>query len=305
MKFKDLLYYPILALWMLASSLPLRVHYFFSDWLLFPLLFYVIRYRRGLVARQLADSLPELDAGERMTVERKFYHTLCDYIVETLKMATMSPGEIRQRVEFTGVDTLQELMAREKKNINLTYLGHFGNWEWMSSVALHMFSTVEFSQVYHPLHNAVLDRLMMRGRERFGGKCISMKETLRHILRVKQQGSYEIVGLIADQCPKWEATHQWCTFLHHDTSFLIGGEMIGKRVDAVITYLDVSRPYRGHYKADVKILTTEPLKYKDFELTELYARTLEESIHRAPHLWLWTHDRWKRSHEEWQRRRRQ
>ncbi|MCD8302282.1 MAG: lysophospholipid acyltransferase family protein [Prevotellaceae bacterium] len=302
---KSCFYYPALALWLLTSSLPLRVHYFFSDWLLFPLLFHIIRYRRRLVARQLADSLPELGEQELRAVERRFYHTLCDYVVETLKMATMSPGEIRRRVEFTGVDTLQELMAREGKLINLTYLGHFGNWEWMSSVALHMLPAVGFSQVYHPLHNALLDRLMRRGRERFGGECVSMRETLRHILRVRGQNHYEIVGLIADQCPKWEATHQWCTFLHHDTSFLVGGEVIGKRVDAVITYLDVSRPSRGHYKADVKILTTQPNTYKDFELTELYARTLEESIRRAPHLWLWTHDRWKRSHEEWLQRGRQ
>ncbi len=296
--------YPAFALWWLLSLPPLRVHYFLSDWVLFPLVYYVVRYRRRLVRRQLAESLPELGGAERIDVERKFYHMLCDYVVETVKMLTMSAGEMKRRVEFVAIDKLQQTMVDEGKPINLAYLGHFGNWEWMSSAVLNLRPGFGFAQVYHKLHNSVLDQLFLRSRERLGGRCVPMQETLRHIVRTHSEGGYEIVGFIADQCPKWEAMHQWCDFLHHDTSFFIGTEVIGKRVGAVICYLDITRPRRGYYRAEVKIITTTPGDYKDFELTERYVRLLEESIHRNPHLWLWTHARWKRTHEGWEQRQR-
>ena len=49
------------------SRLPLRVLYVLSD-CLFPVVFYVVRYRRRLVQRQLADSLPEKTAEERRRI---------------------------------------------------------------------------------------------------------------------------------------------------------------------------------------------------------------------------------------------
>ncbi len=296
--------YPAFALWWLFSLLPFRVLYLFSDCLLFPLLYYVVRYRRPLVRRQLSESLPELTTEERKAIERRYYHTLCDYIVEIIKMLTISPKEMKRRVQFVGVDSLQEMMTRKGKLTNLTCLGHFGNWEWMSSVAMQMTEDFDFAQVYHTLHSRVVDELFRYNRERFGGKCITMKETLRHIIATRQRGRHEIIGLISDQCPKWEAMHQWCDFLHHETSFFIGAEAMGKRLGAVVTYLDVTRPRRGYYRAEVKLITDQPEAYDDYEITELYARMLEQSIRRDPHLWLWTHARWKRTREEWEKRRR-
>ncbi|MCD8266936.1 MAG: lysophospholipid acyltransferase family protein [Prevotellaceae bacterium] len=294
--------YPAYALWWLLSLLPLRALYLLSDCLLFPVLYHVVRYRRRLVRRQLNESLPELSAEERLATERKFYHTLCDYIVETLKMTTLSPEEMRRRVQFVGVDTMERKMKAEGKLLNLVCLGHFGNWEWLSSAALYM-DLCAFSQVYHTLHSRVVDELFRHNRERFGGKCITMKETLRHIIGTMRRGEYEIVGLIADQCPKWEAMHQWCDFLHHETSFFIGAEAMGKRLGALVSYLEVTRPRRGYYRAELKLITDRPEAYGDYQITELYARMLEQSIRRDPHLWLWTHDRWKRTRKEWERRR--
>ncbi|MBU3808757.1 MAG: acetyltransferase, partial [Candidatus Phocaeicola faecipullorum] len=39
-----------------------------------------------------------------------------------------------------------------------------------------------------------------------------------------------------------------------------------------------------------------------YELTDRYAALLEEMIRREPAYWLWTHNRWKRTKEEWERR---
>ena len=111
-----------------------------------------------------------------------------------------------------------------------------------------------------------------------------------------------MIGLIADQSPKWEAMHHWTRFIGHETSFFIGTERIGKQMDALIFYVHVTRPRRGYYNCRIVPISWEPAKEPDFALTDRYAQQLEEQIRETPELWLWTHNRWKRTREEWEKR---
>ena len=45
-------------------------------------------------------------------------------------------------------------------------------------------------------------------------------------------------------------------------------------------------------------MSEEAQNEKKFSLTENYYRLLEGSIKRAPEYWLWSHNRWKRTREE-------
>lgn len=292
--------YLLFGLLWLLSRLPMRALYVLSD-LLFPIVYHVTRYRRALVRRQLADSFPGSTALWRRQVERRYYHFLCDYFVETVKLLHMSGAEIERRVTFDGLEELQAGMREHGKQFALAYLGHYGNWEWVASFCRHLDPDFGGAQIYHPLKNHLMDRFFIRLRRQFGGECVPMKDTLRHILGQRGQAKHEIIGFIADQAPKWEAMHHWTRFLHHDTSFFIGTEQIGKRVGACIVYVHVTRPRRGYYHCQVKVLTWEPKDYKDYDITDLYAHALEEQIKEQPWLWLWSHNRWKRTHEEWLR----
>ena len=49
------------------------------------------------------------------------------------------------------------------------------------------------------------------------------------------------------------------------------------------------------------LMTTEPKKTKEWEITDWYFKMLEESIRREPANWLWSHNRWKRTHKEFDR----
>ena len=137
-------------------------------------------------------------------------------------------------------------------------------------------------QIYHPLKNKAADNFFLRLRTQFGGRCIAMKETLRHILTVRRQGGSECMAFIADQSPKWEAMHHWTPFLHHPTSFFIGTEKIGKQMDAAIFYVHVTRPARGHYVGQVMPITYTPGQHADYEITDTYARLLEAQNTPAP-----------------------
>lgn len=294
-------YYIAYALWYLLSLLPLWLLYFVSDLLFFPT-YYLARYRRKIVRRNLTGSFPEKDLKKIVRIEKRFYHFFCDYIVETIKLFSMSEEQMKRRMVFKGVDHIVNAMEKEDKNFCFVYLGHYCNWEWIASLPYWCPDDVKCGQIYHPLYNKAFDRLFLRLRNQFGGECIAMKETLRRIIEMKRAKQKCIIGFISDQAPKWNSIHHWCDFLHRETPVFIGTEKIGKQVDALIYYADVKRTRRGYYLCEFKPLTHRPKEVPDYELTDRFTHLLEEMIKERPDFWLWSHKRWKRTKEEWIRR---
>ena len=101
----------------LTSLLPLRLHYFLADVLVFPLVFHILKYRRALVQRNLCDCFPEKSEQERQEIERKFYHWLADYMVETLKEFSISRREMMRRMEFVNLAEVEAEMERSPNSI--------------------------------------------------------------------------------------------------------------------------------------------------------------------------------------------
>lgn len=291
-------YYVVFALWYVLSLLPLRVLYVLSD-LFYYLLYYVVRYRRKVVRKNLIGSFPDKTLPEICRIEQGFYHFFCDYVVETLKQFTLSREQLMKRMTFEGVDEIVEKMHAQDRTFCFVYLGHYCNWEWIASLPYWVPDDVLCGQIYHPLYNKAFDRLFLRLRQQFGGECIPMKETLRRIIELKRARRKTIIGFISDQAPKWNSIHHWTEFFHRETPVFIGTEKIGKQVDALIYYADVRRIRRGYYHCAFRPLTDHPKSLPDYELTDRYVQLLEEMITRAPSFWLWSHNRWKRTKERW------
>ena len=294
-----ILYYIILAIWYVFSLLPMSVHYVISD-LLFWILYKVVGYRRDVVWKNLTESFPEKSEEELRKIERGFYHFFCDYLVETVKLMTISKGEMKRRIVFKNAELVDEIMG-SGQSIAL-YLGHYCNWEWVSSVPLWVNPNAWCGQVYHPLENKDFDKLFLKIRKRMGAHSIAMQDTLREVVKHKRKKQPIIIGYISDQKPHWVNIHHWVDFLHHDTPVLTGTERIVNKMNHAVLYLEIQRVRRGYYEAEFKLVTREPQKMKEYELTDIYFEMLEKSIRRAPEFWLWSHDRWKRTREEFNER---
>ncbi len=294
-----LLYYIVLAVWYLLSLLPMWVHYILSD-LMFILLYYILGYRKKVVSNNLATSFPEKTKEELRQTERGFYHFFCDYLAESVKLMTISRKNLKQRLVFKGTELVNQCV--EEGQSCAVYLGHYGNWEWITSLPLWVTPKAQCGQIYHPIENKDFDRLFLRLRQRMGAVCIPMQDTLRKILEFRQQKQPVVIGYISDQKPHWVNIHHWVDFLHHDTPVLTGTERIARKVNHAIFYMDVRRIRRGYYEAEFKLITREPQKMKEFELTDIYYQMLEKSIRRAPEFWLWSHNRWARTRQEFNER---
>ena len=109
-------------------------------------------------------------------------------------------------------------------------------------------------------------------------------------------------GYIADQAPKWQNIHCWLPFLNHDTPVFTGAERIMRKMNNVVFYVDIQRPRRGYYTITFQLITDEPNRLPEFEITRRFFQMLEESIRRDPVPYLWTHNRWKRTREEFDRK---
>ena len=295
----NILYYPLLAIWYLLSLLPLRVHYVISDGM-YLMLYRLLGYRRKVVRVNLRNAFPEKSEKELQRIERGFYHFFCDYLAESVKLMTISRENLRRRMVFKGTDIVDEVI--EDGQSCAVFLGHLCNWEWVTSLPLWVTPKAQCGQIYHPIENHTFDRLFLRLRQRLGAVCIPMKDTLREIISYRRKNQPVVIGYIADQKPHWVNIHHWLDFLHHDTPVLTGTERIVKKVNHAVFFLDVRRVRRGYYEATFKLITREPPKMPDYEITDAYFRLLEDSIRRAPEFWLWSHDRWKRTREEFNER---
>lgn len=289
------MYHIVFALWYVLSLLPLRVHYVFSD-ALYVLVYHVVRYRVRLVRKNLADSFPEKGEAERRQIERRFFRWFCDYLVETVKMFSMSEKEIRRRMQFEGIEQVNDDFRRGRSIT--AFLGHYCNWEWVCSLGLHIIPEGTAAQLYHPLESPLMDRLFLYSRQRFNAHCIEMKEAFKTLVSWQKQGRHSVTGYIADQAPGFSSMHYWPRFLNHDTPAYTGGERIARVLDTTVYYIDITRPRRGYYTARLVRMTDKPQEEPKFSITERYYRLLEQSIHRHPEYWLWSHNRWKRTREQ-------
>ena len=273
-------------------------HIVISD-MLFWILYIIIGYRRKVVWQNLKTSFPEKSEERLRKIERGFYHFFCDYLVESVKLMTISKKNLKKRLVFKGTEVVNEIV--ESGQSCAVYLGHYCNWEWITSLPLWVTPKAQCGQIYHPIENNDFDWLFLRLRQRFGAVCIPMQDTLRKIIEFRKDRQPVVIGYISDQKPHWVNIHHWVDFLHHDTPVLTGTERIARRMNHAVFYLDVRRIRRGYYEAEIKLITREPQTMKEFELTDIYYQHLEQSILRAPEFWLWSHKRWSRTREEFNR----
>jgi KDO2-lipid IV(A) lauroyltransferase len=294
-----IVYYLVTVVWYLLSLLPFWMHYLLSD-LLYVILYRIIGYRKKVVRSNLATSFPEKGEAELRKIERGFYHFFGDYIAESVKLMTISRKNLKKRMVFKGADAINEVI--ESGQSCAVYLGHYCNWEWITSMPLWVTPKAQCGQIYHPIENKDFDRLFLRLRQRLGALCIPMQDTLRKMLEFRKVGQPVIIGYISDQKPHWVNIHHWIDFLHHDTPVLTGTERIVRKLNHAVFYADVRRIRRGYYEMTIVPITREPQKMGDYELTDRYYQLLEESIQRAPEFWLWSHNRWSRTREEFNER---
>ena len=285
----------------LISRLPFPLLYALSD-VVYVVVYHLIGYRRRVVRQNLRTSFPDKSERELRDIERHFYHFFCDYLNETFKLLTISKEELRKHLEFRNIEQVETYLNQGRDCAAM--LGHYGNWEWLSatSIAFQPSTQAVTGLIYHPLYNKAFNQLFIDIRESQGGTCIPKKLILRYLAEFRRKQQHSLMGYISDQGPKWENIHLWIPFLNHETAVFTGGERIMRKMNNAVFYVDMERPCRGKYVFTFKLITDQPQAMEEHAITKRFFAMLEESVRREPRYYLWTHNRWKRTHEEFDRR---
>lgn len=278
----------------ILSRQPLWMHYVWADILIYPLMYHVVRYRRKLVLKNMTLCFPEKSEKEIQALCKRFYHCFADHIVEIIWGYMAPKEEVTARFTFDQEGEKQVIADLLEHGGIMGMLAHMGNWEWTAEWHNHIapHGGMEYN-IYRQLKNKTMDELMLDIRRRRGGDCIEKDLLLRKMVSLRKSGTPITYGMLSDQKPSPQNAHFWTEFLHRETSFLDGSEVLGQKFGYPCYFVYTTSPSRGHYHARLIKLDGKGFEGQDYPITRQYAALLEQNIREQPEQWLWTHNRWK------------
>ncbi len=282
----------------LLSRLPLAVLYGIAS-VLGWLAFRVFPYRMHVVRENLTRAFPQFDEPELRAVVRGYYLGFAQVLVEVIKSVSMSPEEIRRRVRIVNLDAARTHLERGQSV--LLVAAHQCNWEWML-LALSLELGYPLDAAYKPLTDSWAEREMKKLRTRFGAHLVPAKRLLADI--ISRRDVVRAIAMVADQEPTTSEHKYWTRFLNRDTAFYMGPEEITRVTRFPAFFIAMRRTARGCYEMQLEPLSGGGPARLPGELTETYARRVEQQIHAAPCDWPWSHKRWKLKRSVYQQRQR-
>ncbi|WP_369048668.1 lysophospholipid acyltransferase family protein [Tenacibaculum sp. UWU-22] len=277
--------YPLI--W-LISILPFRILYGLSD-LFFILLYYVIGYRKKVVYANLKLAFPEKSEEELKKLTKKTLHHFTDFIFESIKTFTISKNAIKKRYKYKNIEVLTAL---EKENRGVIFTGiHYANWEWV--IYLAQLTTLLPVGVYTKVENKYYEKMIKSSRTKFGAVLRRTSDTIKGIITDKKNKINGLYFMLSDQSPQLDKAKYWTTFFGVEVPVIVGPEMLAKKHNFIVVNFTVFRVKRGFYEVELETITTEPKKFNDFEITDIYLKKAEEHIRKQPEFYLWTHKRFK------------
>ncbi|MCT4630103.1 lysophospholipid acyltransferase family protein [Winogradskyella sp.] len=277
--------YPIL--W-LISILPFRLLYTLSDVICF-FLYRIFGYRKSIVKSNLRLVFPDKSEKEIKTITFKFYKHLCDLFLEMIKTLTISKTQLNKRFVIKDLDAVKQLESYNT-SIILMY-GHYASYEW--STVIQTYTNLAGLGIYKKIANKYFDKLVRRIRSKYKTELIHSKKALPKIAELNTINDHRMIAFLSDQSPKYKSNNVWLDFMDIKIPCFVGAEVTAKKYNYPVGFLKIDKVKRGHYEADIVILSKNPSEEPNFKITERFNTLLEQQIKAKPEFYLWTHKRWK------------
>jgi KDO2-lipid IV(A) lauroyltransferase len=268
------------------SYLPYPVLYVLSDGL-YIVIYKAIGYRKQVVIKNILNSFPERSAEEHLQIEKKFYRHLCDLIVESIKVFTISEKEVQNRMKILNPEFINRFYDQGQSVILAG--GHYNNWE-LFAVAIDAPLKHNAVAIYKSFSNAFFDKRMRDTRSRYGLKMISTKVIKEEF---EKKDALRVIIFGVDQFPGSHRNCYWSNFLNQDTAMIFGAEKYAKEYNYPVLSGRINKVKRGHYTFEFTDAIETPLTTSYGEITEKINHLLEKDIIALPQFWLWSHKRWK------------
>jgi Kdo2-lipid IVA lauroyltransferase/acyltransferase len=254
------------------------------------LAFYSIdRGHRRLAIANLRAAFPHRAPAECRAIARRTFQHFGRLLTTLLKFSTMTPDQMRARVEFAGEERVEDAHALGRGV--LLFTGHFGYWE--INALVHALRLPPLAVLARALDNSHLHALLERVRTVTGNSVIYRRGAVRRVLRVL--ASNGAVAILIDQHMQ-SADAVVVDFFNRPASTTSALAAIAARTGApVIPVFALPLPggrFRMTYEHPVAPPANDsPEALRDF--TQRCTDVLEMYVRRYPDLWLWMHRRWR------------
>jgi len=251
---------------------------------------HVVRYRRKVILDNLFLCFPDKSINELKKTRRAFYRHFCDIFLEAVKLQTISKKNLLKRIVIKNPE-LFDTYFNDNKSIIL-YSAHFGNWEYLA--ALPFYTKHQLLTFYHPQTNTFINDMVRGVRERFGIIAYPSESGFKAMSEYNRNQIPTLTLMLGDQRPKIKSSIENVVFFNQETAFLVGPDRIAKKLNQVLVYPHYEKVRRGFYTIELRVIEENPKQVDGAEIIECFASNLEASIRKSPHMWLWSHRRWKK-----------
>jgi len=251
--------------------------------------FSVARLRRRVVLENLKNAFPDKDGSELLRIARDTYRNLAMSLVEYARLPVTSEEELRERITFKGLESLDEALRCSKGAVLVT--GHFGSWELMGASLRALGYPVNF--LVGEQKNKSVDDLMNQLRRSKGIGIIKMGASMRRVLEALKKNQF--VAMLSDQDAGSHGV--FVDFLGRPASTPFGPASFALRTGACLIAGFILRQDLTHHLVVLEGPVL-PNRSGDKEtdvtrFTQAYTNLVEKYVREKPDHWLWLHRRWK------------
>ena len=252
--------------------------------------FYVFdgRHRR-IAITNLASAFPSRSRRECCAIARSVFRHFGRLLIELLQFGSLSPADMRARVEFEGLERVQQAYASGRGV--LIFTGHFGYWE-MLAIA-HGLEIGPLSLLARPLDNPWLEAMLKRIRTCTGNPIIYRRGAVRRVIRALSAN--QAVGIPIDQHIHGADAVQ-VEFFKRPVATTSTVAALALRTGAVVIPVFALGLPDGRYRLIYEHPISPPVDAGPEAVKELTQRctdVLERYVRQYPELWLWMHRRWR------------
>ncbi|MEO8218840.1 MAG: lysophospholipid acyltransferase family protein [Acidobacteriota bacterium] len=249
--------------------------------------------RNRLALANLRLTFPGKSEKERSRILARCWQHFGEAVLDFVRVQTLPFEDLVANSSFGNRELFDRALAKGRGVILIS--GHFGNWE----VAGQLVSAlgVPVVTVARPLDNTLLERDLKKIRGRSGVEYVDRKKAARPLVRALERK--QVVALLPDQAVKPKEGIV-VPFLGRPAWTTDAPAKLALRFRSPILFLFTTRAGSRYLAQFETPIDPEELSAEDSSVQRLTGTindVFSARILREPELWLWMHDRWKRTDE--------
>ena len=286
-------YVLFLGLFTFFRILPFRVAFWIGEGI-GNLLYWTDWPHRKVGLTNLALAFPAKSIAEHHQILRESFRNLGRLLAEFCHLRSVTPENIRERVQFENEAEWQHLVDQLRGTGALILTGHFGNWELFAHAAACYGLPMHI--IHRRLRNVFIEDVLTTERERCGTRVIKKTTAGLEVFRAIKKKSAVVAAVDQNASGRMGVFVPFFSRLA-STSAGLAGLALTTGVPVVPAFLIREN---GSYKHKIVILPLiEPVRTGNQEedvraTTEKFTAVFQDMVEQYPEHWLWIHKRWKR-----------